>query len=174
MQQQNWKGAVELAGIAAILVGLIFVYLEIQQNGTVARAALASETSDQIDAVFQQLSEPQFAEVYAKGLHSPESLTQAERMQLNGFFNRFMPMFGREQILYRLGLWEDSDQLVRTFAPTFFADGYGKIWFGVRRETLSSSVESAIDNALAAPPDQTSQVGFAEFDQRIVRKLAEQ
>ena len=163
-----------MAGIAAILVGLVFVYLEIQQNGVVARAGLASGTRDQIDSIYQQLSDPQFSETYSKSLDSPESLTEAERMQLNGFFSRFLPMFGRERILYRLGLWESPDLLVNTFAPTFFSEGYGKIWWSVRKEGTSGEIGAAIDNALSSPRIDTAQIGFAEFDRQILRKLEEQ
>ena len=172
MQKQNWKDVGELAGITAILVGLVFVYLEIQQNGIVARASLASGTSDQIDSIYQQLSDPQFAGVYSKSLQFPESLTESERMQLNGFFSRFMPMFGRERILYRLGLWESPDAVTRTFAPTFFADGYGSIWWSVRKETVTSDMVLAIDNAIAAPIER-AQIGLAEFDEQILQKLPE-
>ena len=173
MQKQNWKDVVEFAGITAILVGLLFVYLEIQQNGIVARASLASGTSDQIDSLYQQLSDPQFADVYSKSLQSPESLTESERMQLNGYFSRFMPMFGRERILYRLGLWETPDAIVKTFAPTFFAGGYGKIWWSVRKETVSSDMVAAIDDAIIAP-NERAQIGLAEFDEKIVQGLEEQ
>ena len=173
MQRTSLKDVVELAGIAAILVGLIFVYLEIQQNGTVARAALASGTSDQIDSLYHQLSDPQFAEVYSKSLRSPESLTEPERMQLNGYFSRLLPMFGRERILYRLGLWENPDQLVNTFAPTYLSEGYGKVWWSVRKEGTSGEIGAAVDNALSGPRVERAQIGFAEFDDQIVRILEE-
>ena len=173
MRKQNWKDVVELAGITAILIGLVFVYLEIQQNGIVARASLASGTSDQIDSIYQQLSDPQFAAVYSKSLQSPGSLTESERMQLNGYFSRFMPMFGRERILYRLGLWESPDAIVRTFAPTFLATGYGKIWWSVRKETVEPDMAAAIDDAIRAPAER-AQIGLAEFDQQILQSLKDQ
>jgi hypothetical protein len=162
----------KLAGITAILVGLAFVYMEIQQNGIVARASLASGTSNQIDSIYQQLSDPQFAGVYSKSLQSPESLTESERMQLNGFYSRFMPMFGRERILYRLGLWESPDAITKTFAPTFFADGYGSVWWSIRKETVASDMVLAIDSAIEAPIER-AQIGLAEFDEQILQKLAE-
>ena len=174
MQRQNWKDVLELAGIAAILVGLIFVYLEIRQNGIVAQAELASGTSDQIDSIYQQLSDPQFAEIYSKSVHSPETLTESERMQLNGFFSRFMPMFGRERILYRLGLWQVPNQLINTFAPTFFSEGYGRIWWNVRREGATPDMAAAIDNALSAPRIGTAQISFSDFDREVVRQLEKQ
>ena len=164
MRNHEWKGAVEFVGITAILAGLLFVYLEIQQNGDIARADLASGAAERIDSIYQHLSETELSSIYAKSLHEPGELTEVERIQLNAFFERVFRIFGREWALFHFGVADDYRILPTQIAPVFFHSGYGKIWWNIRKETVTPPLVMTIDRALAESEGRES---FIKIDSRI-------
>jgi hypothetical protein len=168
MRTTTWKEIAELGGISAILVGLVFVYLEIQQNGVIARADLASDTSIIIDGIYQQLSDPGFSEIYTKSLRAPAELTVVERLQLNAFFERVTQLFSREMVLFRLGVFGEMESIPNNFAPIFFSRGYGESWWLVRKKTFSIAMVEVVDSALLASAGRRS---FPEFDSQIMRQI---
>jgi hypothetical protein len=172
MQNIKWKYIAELSGIAAILAGLVLVYFEIQQNGAIARAELVSGTSDQLDEIFEQLSDSDFSIIYAKSLHTPEELVEAERIQLNSFFERIFRMFGRERMLFSLGVFGEFEAIPKQVAPVFFSSGYGNIWWNARKETVNSTaLAEIIDTALV---DWNGRGSFVELDSRITEQIGNQ
>ncbi len=171
MRISEWKGAAEFVGIAAILAGLIFVYMEIQQNGDIARAELASGTAERIDAVYQHLADPHFSLVYAKSLHVPDELTEAERIRLNAFLERVFRIFGREWALYSMGVSDNFEIIPTQIAPVFYRSGYGKIWWSIRKETVAPQLVETIDRALV---ESNGRESFIEIDSRIRERLGRQ
>jgi len=168
MGSKNWKNMAELGGIAAILLGLFFVYLEIQQNGTIARAELMSGTTENLVEIHWQLSDPEFARLYAKSLHTPAELTEPERIQLDGFFSNVRFTFTRERRLYNLGVFAEYEIVPRLYGPRFFSSGYGRAWWDIRKKTTDPAIVKVIDEELSRL-DGT--IVFFEFDRQITQQL---
>ena len=126
MRPTKLKDIVELAGVVAILIGLFFVYLEIKQNADIGYAELASGSSEKLVGIFEQMSDPEFASLYAKSLHTPADLTESERIQLSVFFEIVKTMFTREIRLYKLGLFREYEIAPRWLGAKFFGRGYGR------------------------------------------------
>ena len=171
MRNPEWKGTAEFVGIAAILAGLIFVYMEIQQNGDIARAELASGTAERIDAVYEHLSDPGFSIVYAKSLHKPDELTEAERIQLNAFYERVFRIFGREYALFHFGVSDDFEMIPTQIAPVFFRSKYGQTWWSIRKETVTPRLVETIDRVLQ---ESNGHVSFIEIDSRMQEWIGSQ
>ena len=170
MQSTNWKNIAELGGIAAILLGLFFVYLEIQQNGTIARADLMSGTTENLVGIHQQLSDPEFARLYAKSLHTPAELTEPERIQLDGFFSQVRFTFTRERRLYNIGVFAEYDVVPRLYGPRFFSSGYGRVWWDIRKKTTDPAVVMVIDEELSKLDGSSV---YLEFDGQITQQLGD-
>jgi len=170
MRLTNWKVIVEKAGIAAILVGLFFVYLEIQQNGVIARAELVSGTTDKLDSIHQQLSDPEFAMIYVKGLHTPLDLTETERNQLNAFFQRVTTLFTREFLLHDLDVFAEYENIPREFGKVFFSSGYGNAWWNVKAKSYNPAIVAIVNEELSK---LNSNSVALETDEQIMQQLGD-
>ena len=80
MKSTNWKDVAEMVGIASIVASLVFVGLEMRQDHIVARSQLAAGTFENLAALRQEMTGPEFAATYAKMLEQPEQLTTAEQI----------------------------------------------------------------------------------------------
>lgn len=151
MQSTSWKDIAELCGIAAIIVGLTLVYVEIQQNSRIARAGLMSDSSELQERIYGKLSDPQFAALYVEGYNSPEDLSESEQLQLHALYESVLSIIGRHNILYALGTVEFRSFYADMLAPQFFGAGYGKIWWNERKRSLDkgSTLVQMIDEAVS-------------------------
>ena len=48
----KWKNIIDYVGILAILIGLFFVYKELELSSTIARAQMSAETNNGISASY--------------------------------------------------------------------------------------------------------------------------
>jgi hypothetical protein len=73
-----------LTANAGVIIGLIFLALEIKQNTEVARSAVDLEITTLSTDFHMRLAEnPALARAYYVGLRDPDSLTEDERIQLH-------------------------------------------------------------------------------------------
>jgi hypothetical protein len=168
MPSLKWKSVAELAGIMAILAGLYFVYDEIRQTATIARAELAVVTIDNLNEIQDEWRDPVFSELYLKGLHSPDELDEGERFQLNAFYNKVMLMYLFELNSYRRGIFEEYDNLPKATASAFFASGYGRVWWNVEKQRASPLIVEAVDDGLKSYEGEGY---FLDFDTEVRRQL---
>ena len=149
MISSKWRELAELAGIIAILAGLYFVYDEIQQTATIARAELNSVSSQRMWELNGYMSDPEFSKLYLKGLHTPTELNETERFRLNAFYQRVLELYGFEFRNYQLGIFAEYEIVPRNSSPVFFGSGYGRIFWNVRREFYNPAIVKIVDDALA-------------------------
>ncbi len=166
LNMSKWKEIAELVGLVAILLGIYFVYTEIQQNSQIARAELASETSQYIQEIYVRLSDPQFATLYVKGQHSPADLTESERLQLTAFFEQIAAIISRENILFNLNVFGERDSIPKLLGPRFFGSGYGALWWNARKDSFG--MRDKIDEALGSAGGH---VTLHELDRRITQQI---
>ena len=170
----NWEKFypwLRLGGNLAILIGLILVYLEIQQNGTIARAELGADVGQNFFAINQQLSDPAFSKLYTKGLHAPIELTESERLQLNSLFGNVMLQFGSELRLYNLGIFAEYEYVPRRWGPWLFSSGYGKAWWNVHRNRSNPAIARIIDEELSKLDGKSIPL---ELDAQVMQQLGAQ
>ena len=92
------KTLVELGGAGAVLVGLIFVGLELRQNTAAVEAATLQQlTEASLDYLHVMGSDPELTRIWIKGSTNPEQLTEVEAAQLHlltrGQWLRFQSAF---------------------------------------------------------------------------------
>ena len=168
MQTRNWKELAELGGISVILIGLVFVYLEIQQNGIIARAELLSGTTETFFAINQQLSDPDFAKLYMKSLHSPTDLTESERLQINALLDTVLKQYAREIRIYDLGVFGEYEDVARGSSPFFFGGTYGRAWWEIHKGTVHPTIAAVVDDELSKTDGNSS---WIEYDAQLIQKL---
>ena len=107
------RAAIELAGAIAVLIGLVFVGLELRQNTKAVQAATfqgMTETSS--DFLVTIASEPELRRVWSASFATPEELNEEDReihaFLQNSFWLRMQNAFRQWQI----GTLSDEDWLV--------------------------------------------------------------
>lgn len=168
MKPVRWTEVAELVGLSTIIVGLILVYAEIRQNGTIARAQLSESSSRILIDLLEQEREKDFALVLAKSFDAPHELTSAERRQMNAYLRTVIYRYYRERYYYRLGLFETWDDTIPPSAPYYFGNGYGRTYWEAVRDMQDPELAAAIDTAL----ENSTAVGFwRNLDSDIARRL---
>lgn len=171
MSSKKLNDWIEFIGFSGVIVGLVFVYVEIRQNSTIARAQLSSETARINLDLLEQQRDKDFSEVLAKSYDSPMELTVAERIQMSSYLVNALMYTYRERHYYSLGLFETWDDGIRIYAPQFFGRGYGRSWWEVNKRFHHPEVVERIDSALSDP--QFSKFHFQEIDNEVVERLRE-
>jgi hypothetical protein len=167
MKPVNWKSVVELAGIAGILLGLYFVYAELQQSGMIARAELNTYLIPQYLDIQEHFSDPEFSELYLKASESADVLTIAERRQLYVFYEGIGDVFMYENWNYQLGIFADQEGLPRKLVRRYLTGQFGRAWWAVTRNSIPEGVKLVVD-------DEMSKIASANLDFEIDLKLLEE
>lgn len=116
----------------AVLIGLIFVGLEVRNS----RAAAEAQAADGIADGFLQLNlisitDSTAAQVWNRGLFEPDSLSDTEAFQFSMHMRALFNQFTRVHRMYRAGLITEADwELYGREAATLLATPGGLIYFG--------------------------------------------
>ena len=171
MRSIDWKSAVEVVGIGALIVGLYFVYEELRQTSTIARANMSLEvTRINIDLNAQE-RDSAFAQMMAKSRTAPNELTAAERIQLNAYYRDVIEVYVREAYNFNLGIFPEWTSKIRRTAPEYFGAGYGRAYWNVMKTQpdIPSVFIEEVDRSLE---NQDAIEFWKQFDERIARELA--
>jgi len=110
------KGTVELVSSGAILIGLIFVGLELRQS-TIASEADTMQGLLELNnhALYEIATDPEFAQLIIRAQKSLDDLTESERLRylshINADFNTWEHMFySYDNGTMNERLWESWDQ----------------------------------------------------------------
>lgn len=122
---------ISLGANVAVLLGLIFVGLEVRNS----RAAAEAQAADGIADGFLQLNlisigDSAAARIWDTGLREPASLTDVEAFQFSMHMRALFNQFTRVHRLYRAGLIDEADwELYGREAATLMASPGGVIYF---------------------------------------------
>jgi hypothetical protein len=168
MKEINWKSAVEYAGIAGILIGLYFVYAELHQNSTIARADLNIFVNQQYLDIQDHFSDPEFVDLYLKGQDSAGALTAAERRQLGEFYNRVSVVFGYEYRNFLLGVFVEYEALPRRLVREYMTGQFSRAWWAVKRGSTPEAIRLVIDDELSKSASENLE---HQFDEKILDEI---
>jgi len=153
MRKLEWKDTIDIVGLVAILVGLFFVYRELDLNASIARAQLSAETAGNLLALDQMLMTDDLATAYVKSLSAPESLSEIERMKVNIFLSNILDQYARECYYESIGIFKECESYPRGTALKYFGSRYGRaFWQVVRNRMVGPRITAVIDETLAAVP----------------------
>ena len=78
----DWASIAEIIGALAIVISLIYVGIQVNESTRAVRSATANETTAAISAWYIEIgNNQQAAELYARGMADPESLSSGELAQ---------------------------------------------------------------------------------------------
>jgi hypothetical protein len=129
MRSMNWKNIAEFIGIVAIVASLLFVGLQLQQDRQLVRAELGSDANEFMALVDLGMSDPEVGRVWAKMLDSPQDLSVAEMVQVNGILRSVHVMMIRECYLMIMGVFSECRTLSRVVANNYFSNKYAQTWW---------------------------------------------
>jgi hypothetical protein len=167
MKNIDWKTIAEFTGIAGILVGLYFVFAELRQESTVARADLNVGVMNLAEGVQSRFDDPAFTAMYLKGLEAADELSAVERRQLSAFYNSIAQIFVYEWHNYTLGLFPEYEDLPRILTRRYMTGEYGRAWWAVNKVHMPNDIIVLVD-------DELSKYSGIVFDLKSDLELLEQ
>jgi hypothetical protein len=170
MKPIDWKSVVEIVGIGALIVGLYFVYEELRQTSTIARANMSLEITRITIDLNAQERDPAFANILVRARTVPDELTPAERVQLNAYYRDVIEAYIREGYNFSLGIFPEWTSKIRRTAPMYFGSGYGRAYWNVFR--TQPDVPSIFIDEVDRGLENLELVNYwRDFDNRISREL---
>ena len=145
MKKANWRELAELLGIAAIVASLIFVGVQLRQDGQIAQADRLA-TQQILDLEITRFVD-QRPEIWRKGLAGEE---QSENDQIS-FEMISYALFRQQANEYRSRFFLSgisSDIAVRTYAYFLYQNPGARAWFAKLVETRVS-----LDRAYGLPDE---------------------
>jgi hypothetical protein len=129
VRNEQWKHAIEITGMAAIVASLVFVGIQLQQDRVIARSELTSDSFQIISSIQDRLTDPDLAATFSKMLHDPEELSFEEKVQIDNLFKRVVGAYTRECYLKGRGILGECDAIIRATARDYFGNSYGQAWY---------------------------------------------
>jgi hypothetical protein len=125
----NWRNVLEAIGIAAVVVSLVFVGIQLRLDRAVARSELTSESFQIVGSLRDKLTDPTFAITYTMMLENPRDLSFAERLQIDNFYHQVVGAYVRECYLAGRGITGECDAIFQVTIRHFFSNEYAKAWW---------------------------------------------
>ena len=136
----NW---IQIATGIGVLVGLFFVFIELQQAKQLASADLVSQGFSEGLSTQRSVMGEEFADVFAKACMHPEDLTDGEIVALDFYF------FGQLYAVYRMEFLDgiadiDTPDLVlaQSLRPILVSE-HGRYW--IKQRQLLPRVQKVVD-----------------------------
>jgi hypothetical protein len=124
----RWLG---LGANLGVVFGLIILIIEVQQNAALTRVLLETERADAQSTLELRISEPAIAQIWAKSVYSPETLSNAEIRSMDGLLASATMTFDRLLMMKQEGL-VNRERVIRHIsntAPFIFGSSFGKNWW---------------------------------------------
>ncbi len=154
MDKLKIDGWLQLAANVGILAGLVFVYLQLEQNNEILKAEMLRSESQASIQMEQSLIGENGAQVWAKALQNPTDLTLAEQRILEAIIWSNVENWRHSYHLATAGFIEKEWQArIDTDAPYFLGNPYGRAWwqqFG-GNNNLPVELRDYISETLAQP-----------------------
>ena len=147
MQQSKWIAWIELTAAISVLVGLIFVALEVRQNNEHARAESIRDLFQTWNDIYQFEYENDIPVLVRKTIEQPGDVSEEDFLRLSKYLDLVMnaqltqavmeqeaglvvgdivseaPAFARNYLSSRSSrIWfEESAEWIRSFSPAFYS-----------------------------------------------------
>jgi hypothetical protein len=109
-KNRNLRSFFETLGIGAVLIGLIFVGIEIRQNTAAIQAATMQGLTDASQEYMLLLgSDAELAEIVRKGRNAPDQLNEIESLQYFWFMRARWMRYQNAFFQYQRGTIGDED-----------------------------------------------------------------
>ena len=155
MKSENLKFWTTLLANLGVFVGLLFLVLEMRQNGAIATAQVRMEYAAAWRVVDGARQEKSFAELFNKSLVEPETLSVAEIIQLDAYYWGVVDQMLNAQASSAAGVRLGSfESMVSQTVPLYFANRFARNWWQQVREGFSDpdnlEFQQVVDDAFSA------------------------
>lgn len=118
---------VELSSAGAVLLGLVFVGMELRQNTSVVSAQAVHDLNESANnAMLQLAQDADLADLTLRGNENPRALNDTERQQYNAWMRTVLNIYESAWMYNKKGLIDDDD----------FAGWKASICSNLRRQSL--------------------------------------
>ena len=168
----------QTAANIGIVLGLVLVGLQIKQNSELTKIQLLYEESRRIVELETQVVGENAAEVWAKSIEAPESLTLAEVRIMEALLWSFVEQLRGTYNLAQLGLIEEQDwrKRVESEVDFYLSDPYSRAWWrnyaDPEDDNVPAELYTAIQAVVEADDDQSADYILAP--QRSLQNNSEQ
>ena len=134
MRKIDWRFALELIGMALLIVSVLFLAIQIRQDHNLTRSTLGSQTVELFNELELTRSDPSFAKAYEKMLREPDNLTDDEMIQINSYLYGAKMLILRECYLAFRGVFKSCKPFIKDHSRHFFGSRYAQSWLRVSRQ----------------------------------------
>jgi hypothetical protein len=125
-----------------VIVGIVFLALEIRQNSELARLQFADDRRNTWQQGEMAVFGDSIAAVWEKSVSDPASLSLAEARMLDAYLAFQLTRANRVLDLERAGLVPigETERELRASLPFFFDTEFAKVWWEIEGRTWSSDL----------------------------------
>lgn len=154
MNSSKLSDWLQIAANLGIIGGLLLVGVQLKQNTDLLKTQLLYEESNRLVELETKVVGELGAEVWAKSLSDPLSLTLAEQRIMEALLWSFVENLRATRMLAELGLLEDEEWRLRVKSDTgfFLGNEYGRAWwanFNAENISLPADLKQEINNRLS-------------------------
>ncbi len=132
-----------LAANIGVIVGIVFLVLEMRQNSAIATAQVRLEYAAGWRSVDESRQDESFAEVLTKSIEKPEELSRNEVVQLDAYYSGVLDQMFSAQIASTAGLRERTfADVAKTIGAIYFSNEFARSWWAQVRSDWSSPPEN--------------------------------
>ena len=170
MNSSKLSDWLQIAANTGIIAGLLLVGLQLKQNSDLLKTQLLYEESKRLVDLETQVVGENGAEVWAKSISDPASLSLAEQRIMEALLWSYVEELRATRMLGELGLLDDTDWKTRVRSDTAFYLGnrYARAWWANFKEdntVLTPDLIEEIDRRLSeSPTDRTAEYMQSPMD----------
>lgn len=150
MMLQQWGVLAEVVSAIAVVVSLIYVGMQIRQSANASRAATTQAFSQQYADSMFALLDPDFSDVWLRGLSGLEELEDEERVSFFAMLNAISRMW--ESFYYQNSIDELDSALLEPWMVQYMDlhgnNGVKEFW-RIRKHQYSADFVAYIDRRVA-------------------------
>jgi hypothetical protein len=129
LDKSEWRNLFEAIGLAAIVVSLVFVALQLKQDQELSRAQLGAGSTEMAAAIRTGFVESEFQKTFVKMITQPDQLTLEEVAEINFALRSVKAMFIRECYLVERGVFAECENSLRSNSRQFFQNAFAQEWW---------------------------------------------
>jgi hypothetical protein len=162
-----------LAANIGVIVGIVFLVLEMRQNSDIATAQVRLDYAAGWRSIDEQRQDEIFAQVYAKSILSPDELSLSEVIQLDGYYTGVIDQMLSAHTASRAGLRSGQfEDVARQVANGYFSNAYGQAWWQQARKMWSGSDNFDFQKTMNEAIGAASKQGNQEYYEGILHSLS--
>lgn len=157
----------QVLGNFAILLGLIFLIVELRQNASIARAEFVAMSSQDFNSIHQIESSGTYVEAYAKVLRNQNDLTVEELIVLDQVLTQVVSAIALEKYLQSIGVLQVDDNVITSIVPEYFGNRFAQAWWPVARSKWWPQFAERMDEEISKVPSNADGKYYEEISESL-------